>query len=388
MTRRSLVMGWSFRRCIKVIPGVYLNVSKGGVSATVGVRGASLTFRDDGIYSNVGIPGSGLYNRQKIAGRRVNPQGPANAFNDQYQDPAPIQSPVSSPDYEYVSADPLDISSEGLSGFHSALLEANKQSQTLEQDLQKIKFSLLASQVISLLLKTFLLYFIVPSVKRWIDRRLFSQSQASIQVNRAIKESCVPLDIEMDDISSAAFSDFVKCFKDVMNSQFIWDVTSASDVDRVKTRSAAAISVSRRLTTFGTDSVPGISFPHKPAHLKNLNGADIFIYPGFFIMYNSPTDLGIIGLAELSVSFSLTQFVEQEVVPADSRKVGEVWERANKDGSRDKRYSDNRVLPLMEYGELTFKSSSGVLEKFLISNATAASRFNDSLLSLISAVSN
>lgn len=382
-------MGWSFRRRIKVIPGVYLNVSKRGVSTSVGVRGASLTFGRDGTYANVGIPGSGLYNRQKISGHRVaTPQVPANAFNEQYQDPVPIEPPVSSPDYEYVSADPLDISSEGLSGLHSALLEANKQSQTLQQDLRKIKSSLLASQVISLLLKIFLFYFLVPPVKRWIDRRLFSQSQASIQVKRAIKESCVPLDIEMDDLISVAFSDFAKCFKEVMTSQFIWDVTSASDVDRVKTRSAAAISVSRRLTTFGTDSVPGISSPRKPAHLKNLNGADIFIYPGFFIMYNSPTNLGIIDLAELSVSFSLTQFVEQEVVPADSRKVGEVWERANKDGSRDKRYSDNRLLPLMEYGELTFRSSSGVFEKFLISNASAASRFADSLLNLISSVSN
>ena len=33
-----------FRRRIKIIPGVRLNISKSGLSASVGVRGASMTF--------------------------------------------------------------------------------------------------------------------------------------------------------------------------------------------------------------------------------------------------------------------------------------------------------------------------------------------------------
>ncbi len=33
--------------------------------------------------------------------------------------------------------------------------------------------------------------------------------------------------------------------------------------------------------------------------------------------------------------------------------VGSTWKYANKGGSRDKRYKDNREIPVMEYGELT-----------------------------------
>tara|TARA_Y100001933_G_C18698647_1_gene438080 strand:+ start:7 stop:531 length:525 start_codon:yes stop_codon:yes gene_type:complete len=60
-------MGLRFRRKIKILPGLYVNVSKSGLSFSAGVRGASVTFGGKGgTYVNAGIPGSGIYTRQKI----------------------------------------------------------------------------------------------------------------------------------------------------------------------------------------------------------------------------------------------------------------------------------------------------------------------------------
>ena len=60
-------MGLRFRRRIKILPGLYANVSKSGLSFSAGVRGASVTFGGKGgTYLNAGIPGSGIYTRQKI----------------------------------------------------------------------------------------------------------------------------------------------------------------------------------------------------------------------------------------------------------------------------------------------------------------------------------
>jgi hypothetical protein len=379
-------MGWSFRRRIKIIPGVYLNVSKRGVSTTVGVRGASLTFRDDGTYANVGVPGTGIYNRQKISGRRTNSTLPLPSDSDSTKIRPIPPSPVLAPDYEYISSDPLSISSEGLRGFQLAVIEGNKQSILLKKDLESVRASKLISLVTSVFLKICLLYFLIPQLKRWIDQRVFGQSQAILQVQEAIEKSSVPLEVEMDSEVESAYKRCISCFEDLMKSQFIWDVTSASDIDRVKTRSAAALSVTRRRTAFGLNSVPGISSSLQSIHLKNLNGADIFIYPGFFVMFSDLARLGVVDLADLVISFSTTQFVENETVPADSRQVGEVWERSNKDGSRDKRYADNKLIPLMEYGEITFKSASGVFEKFMISNASSASKFVDAMRAFSSSI--
>lgn len=59
---------FSFRRRIRVLPGVTLNLSNSGISTTVGVKGASINFGKNGTYLNTGIPGTGFYNRTKLTG--------------------------------------------------------------------------------------------------------------------------------------------------------------------------------------------------------------------------------------------------------------------------------------------------------------------------------
>lgn len=61
-------MAINFRKRIKILPGVYLNFSKKGISSTVGPRGANINFGEKGAFLNTGIPGTGLYSRQKIGG--------------------------------------------------------------------------------------------------------------------------------------------------------------------------------------------------------------------------------------------------------------------------------------------------------------------------------
>lgn len=62
-------MGWSWRKRKTLIPGVRLNFGKRGISTTIGPRGASMTFGPNGTYLNTSIPGTGLYNRQRIGGK-------------------------------------------------------------------------------------------------------------------------------------------------------------------------------------------------------------------------------------------------------------------------------------------------------------------------------
>ena len=61
-------MAWNYRKRVKIAPGVHLNFSKSGVSTSIGPKGAKVTFGKNGTYLNTGIPGTGLYNRQKIGG--------------------------------------------------------------------------------------------------------------------------------------------------------------------------------------------------------------------------------------------------------------------------------------------------------------------------------
>lgn len=55
-----------FRKSIKLAPGIRMNLSGGGLSWTLGPKGASIGIGKRGTYLNTGIPGSRLYSRQRI----------------------------------------------------------------------------------------------------------------------------------------------------------------------------------------------------------------------------------------------------------------------------------------------------------------------------------
>lgn len=53
-------MGFRFRKSIRLLPGVRLNMSKTGVSASVGRRGMTLNIGRGKAKTTVGIPGTGI----------------------------------------------------------------------------------------------------------------------------------------------------------------------------------------------------------------------------------------------------------------------------------------------------------------------------------------
>lgn len=61
-------MGLRFRRSIRLMPGVRMNLSGSGASVSLGPRGSSLTVGKRGVHANAGLPGTGLSVRKKISG--------------------------------------------------------------------------------------------------------------------------------------------------------------------------------------------------------------------------------------------------------------------------------------------------------------------------------
>jgi hypothetical protein len=59
-------MAWRFRKRISFGKFLRFNLSKTGVSTTIGVKGASINIGKKGVYRNLGIPGTGIYRRDKI----------------------------------------------------------------------------------------------------------------------------------------------------------------------------------------------------------------------------------------------------------------------------------------------------------------------------------
>ncbi len=75
MVRRKILFG--FRKRIKILPGIKLNLSNSGVSTTIGGKGASINIGKQGVFANMGIPGTGIYKRQKLMS---NPQQDSESY--------------------------------------------------------------------------------------------------------------------------------------------------------------------------------------------------------------------------------------------------------------------------------------------------------------------
>ena len=75
-------MGLRYRKQIKLLPGVKLNISKSGFSTSIGKPGNTLNVSSRGVKSTVGIPGTGLsYSQMLTKGRRRSRSGGASRQN-------------------------------------------------------------------------------------------------------------------------------------------------------------------------------------------------------------------------------------------------------------------------------------------------------------------
>lgn len=86
-------MGFRMRKSFKVAPGVRINVSKSGVGASVGTRGARYTVHPSGrTTTRVGIPGTGVGWTSTASGR-TRPTGARRASDRRPPPPLPAPPP-------------------------------------------------------------------------------------------------------------------------------------------------------------------------------------------------------------------------------------------------------------------------------------------------------
>jgi hypothetical protein len=78
--------------------------------------------------------------------------------------------------------------------------------------------------------------------------------------------------------------------------------------------------------------------------------------------------VGMIDYSDFRISVSSVRFVETDPVPKDAQVVGHTWQYVNKNGTPDKRFKNNRKIPVCLYGQVFLRSSSGLNVELQVSN--------------------
>jgi len=116
---------------------------------------------------------------------------------------------------------------------------------------------------------------------------------------------------------------------------------------------------------------------------ENANGADIDFFPGFCLIQESKEhDYALIDLCDIDLRFAVQRFIEDDELPKDALIIGHAWEKSNKDGSPDRRFRNNRQLPIMGYGQLEFRTNQGLNEAYMISDQERAKQFAIAFIAL------
>jgi hypothetical protein len=363
-------MAWSFRRRIKIIPGIHLNLSKSGISTSIGVRGASVTLGKSGTYLNTGIPGTGIYQRQKLSGNGINKPKEEFEFVEQTDNHIYAKKDI-------ISADVAEVTSQDMQGIKDSILLAHQQRIELKRDLLKVKTKL-SSTKLKLNLGYLFIYGIVN--KGFSERTktdIIAQKEAIQELIKQIENCFVKLEIDFDKEFEKKYQLLLESFKKLTNSRKIWDITSASLEDTVKTRSSAGTIVQKKEVKFGFKKLPDIKFDYDAMYLENANGADLYFYPNFIVMFSSKHKFAIIGIEELEFHHRSVRFTETGKIPKDSKVIDKTWAKVNKNGTRDKRFKGNYQIPVVEYGEIRLITETGVNEEYEFSNYEFSKDFSN-----------
>ena len=370
-------MGLKFRKRIRVFPGFYLNLSKSGLSATVGMKGFNVNLGKNGAYLNTGIPGTGIYDRVKINNK-------SNESHTNYNE-KPTSVNIIDDKVEIKSYTPELISSDGLFGLKEAILNAQKVKIELKNECESLKKEVFFAKIKLIFSYLWIIGFFIKYFKNNFNE-ITNQYKESIETYKNFK---LNIDFNMDESILKEYNDLKENFEQIRKIDSIWDVTSSQNIDKAKERSAAGTNITRNKVSFYKNTLDFIDTPYQALTLQNSNGGDLFMYPGFIVMTNKlNNDFGLIDFRDLKFESCAQKFLETERVPKDTKIINKTWKYVNKNGQPDKRFKDNYEIPIVLYWELTLKSSKGLFESYSFSNPEIGEIFCKSLESYQNSLNN
>lgn len=358
-------MGFRFRRSMKIVPGVRLNFSGSGTSVSFGGRGLHYTIGAKGTRTTVGIPGSGLswtsYQRYRSATQP--------AARDQPTSP-PVdlaQRFATAPGRSFESADIQHLAANSTSELAGRLDSARKQFPThllalvipaaifvvaIGYGLQELAVGALAFGLVAWPLMLFL------------DRR---SRTTTLQYN-------------LEDEQQQRFTSLIDAFNRMVRCQRVWRVPVEWDQGDWKRNAGANVTIERHpiQLQMGLPSLvkSNLEFPSFP-----LGKRTIYFAPDAILIV-ARNSVAALRYEDCQIAASDTRFIESERTPADAEVVGQTWQYVNKKGGPDRRFSNNRQLPICLYGQVDFRSGSGLNERIQCSRSDAAAEFASRVIGL------
>lgn len=367
-------MSWRFRQSFNLFPGVKINVSKSGLSATIGGGPLHLNLSQSGLLGTASLPGTGISFRQNL----IKHGGSSPSAETVLPGVVPVEFANSHlvTGSEIKSADANEMTSDGMNEFLSLIIDAMRERRELDLLLNETR------QIYAKSNTTFESWDQGFWRKTFAPRQ-YSKLKESVLLSRAKideyeeqrKQTVIPTEIEISAEEALKFEHLCEVFSKLVESEMIWDVVSEKAIDKEVDRTTASASIGRHRVFFSLNSFSVISSKWVVPHLGNYNGGDIFLYPGFILYHINDLNFTVIDYRDVKITFSEQAFIEESTVPKDSKTISFTWKKTNRDGSPDKRYKGNYQIPVCRYAQIKLTSLGGLMEEYMISDCDTAKDF-------------
>ncbi|NLY44738.1 MAG: DUF4236 domain-containing protein [Tissierella sp.] len=340
-------MGFRFRKSINLGGGFRVNMSKSGIGYSWGVPGYRVTKTAKGrTRKTYSIPGTGLSYVEE-SGNQQHHRGNNNS-SSVYTNQEPIMK---------------DIASAGIENYKPA---------EYKDFISSIEKVLLINKISSWFCFTFLLaatpIFILTGIFGLL-LKVYVRTMGKISI-----------DYELDEYSLDRHNRTMSAWKILNNSSSLWQVLQSGDVMNRKIHAGASSLVNRKDFKI-IDKVPFYLKTDVKIMLITLNKESLIFLPDKVLIIKGGK-IGAISYKDINFDIGSTQFIESSKVPKDALIIDYTWAKVNKNGTPDKRFKDNRQLPICKYGEINIFSNSGLNIVLQCSNLQNTSKFEDLILNI------
>lgn len=313
-------MPWYLRKALTHGP-IRLNLSKSGLGASIGVTGLRVGIGPKGTYVHGGR--RGLYYRKYF----TSPQ-------TQYRDQSPAR-PVPTEPEEGLERVAVPAADDEVAAAISARLNAFRWS------VATFWLALLLGVVLAvqhrLILATVATAALLAGAY-FISRR--EAAERRVEFSYALESSDVRL-----------YEACVESFREAAKCAAIWRIVTQTASRDIKYTAGAGATVERSLTRIVFND-PTIHANLQTVWLS-VAGGKLCLLPDRMLFFGR-SGVSSLDYGDLRVNASIIDFRESGSVPPDSTNVGMTWQYVNKAGSPDRRFSNNRRLPIQRYSDLTF----------------------------------
>lgn len=341
-------MGFYLRKSVSVGPFRF-NLSKSGIGVSAGVKGFRIGSGPRGNYIHIG--GNGLYYRRTI---------PTVCPKDQTQETHHNSTPPSDHEYDRV---------DGMNPIESADVSSMVDSSSAEllNELNQKRMKIRAWPIVTAVLGMLIAVAIFSVWPAWLIFFLAAIGAACIYFayQYDVQSKTAVLFYSLDTEIEKGLSKFHDHAKKIGSCSGVWHIESSGKVRDRKYHAGASELVSRKKTTIHKAQPPYLETNVECVAI-GVGRQTLYFFPDRVLIYDT-NGVGAVGYQDLRIEVQQGRFIETEGVPSDSTVIDKTWKYVNKSGGPDRRFKDNRELPICLYEYLHFTSGTGVNELIQLS---------------------